>query len=236
MTYTTDRSNYSRHTMTNTETGQTITQWDEVTVGTAKTVWDVAEILWNGDVRLHRQAKGGRVTYRAINMDRLTVVTPNLPEGAPAEAPEAAPAPAPAIVPGTVVTAPEQAFGVLPSDWEPVRWVVLSVANGEALVRGTGDHERRRDFFPVGALTVVGSTTVATEKLTEDYVRQTVIRHAREAANELDRLAQWATEMARQVRAAPVSGYTAHAGTDILNTIQTRLAKADALFSLIEKD
>jgi hypothetical protein len=78
MTYQIDRTNYSANTVTNTETGTTLTQWDVVTIGKARTQWDVAEILHNGDVRLHRQIAGGvrsrAVIYRQVSMDRLTKV------------------------------------------------------------------------------------------------------------------------------------------------------------------
>lgn len=77
MAYEIDRSSYSQNTITNTETGVTLTQWDQVTIGKSKTVWDIAEIVWHdGDVRLHRQSETGAVTYRRINMDRLTRVAP----------------------------------------------------------------------------------------------------------------------------------------------------------------
>jgi hypothetical protein len=70
---------YSSYWTKNTETGKTVTQWDEVTVGKSKKVWDVESVLADGMVRLHRQVPGvamGKrsVFYRLENMDRLTVV------------------------------------------------------------------------------------------------------------------------------------------------------------------
>jgi hypothetical protein len=71
--YTVSRETYNRHTATNVETGAVVTQWDRVTVGKSSNVWDVAEILSEGEVRLHRQTLG-RVTYRRASLDSLTVV------------------------------------------------------------------------------------------------------------------------------------------------------------------
>lgn len=70
---------YSERWTKNTVTGKVVTQWDEVTVGKSKKVWDVCEVLADGMVRLHRQVPGvamGKrsVFYRLENMDRLTVV------------------------------------------------------------------------------------------------------------------------------------------------------------------
>jgi len=71
---------YAQDTVTNQETGKTITQWDRVTLGKSRNVWDVSEILWDGEVRLHRQIPTSNprqrgVTYRRVSMDQLTIVS-----------------------------------------------------------------------------------------------------------------------------------------------------------------
>jgi hypothetical protein len=73
VSYTINRDTYNRHTVTDDETGASVTQWDRVTVGKSANVWDVAEVLDRGEVRLHRQTMG-TVTYRRAPLDRLTVV------------------------------------------------------------------------------------------------------------------------------------------------------------------
>jgi hypothetical protein len=70
---------YTTRYVKNLQTGAVVTEWDRVTVGKAKTVWDVSDVLADGMVRLHRQNPAslpGRsgVVYRLMNMDRLTVV------------------------------------------------------------------------------------------------------------------------------------------------------------------
>jgi hypothetical protein len=71
---------YTTRYVKNLQTGAVVTEWDRVTVGKAKTVWDVSDVLADGMVRLHRQNPGGPpykrsgVVYRLMNMDRLTVV------------------------------------------------------------------------------------------------------------------------------------------------------------------
>jgi hypothetical protein len=97
MTYEIDRSQYSAHTVTNTETGVTLTQWDVVTIGKSKNEWDVSEIQNHGWVELHRQAMG-RVMYRRYSMDRLSKVGSAHDD---VETPEAVEAPtAPEVAPG----------------------------------------------------------------------------------------------------------------------------------------
>lgn len=91
-----DRTKYTQHTITNTETGVTLTQWDDVTVGKSKNVWQIEEVLNQGWVRLHRQ-NAGTVTYRKYHMDNLTKVETEeveVTEVTPAaeEAPKVAPA------------------------------------------------------------------------------------------------------------------------------------------------
>lgn len=83
-------------------------------------------------------------------------------------------------------------------------------------------------------------TTEPTEQEKADAARDYLIRqsrrHAEIAADELDALASWATNLARSVRFAPTAGYTTHGGSSYLTKVTERLAKADALFTLTEKD
>jgi hypothetical protein len=68
-----------------------------------------------------------------------------------------------------------------------------------------------------------------------DYLNQTAIRHARQAAVELDELAAWATTLAKSIRTSPKSGYTARGGSEYLTRATERLAKADAMVTLMER-
>lgn len=72
---------YSERWTKNTVTGKVVTQWDRVTVGKSKNVWDVYEVFGDGMVRLQRQhavnlsdPRAKHVVYRLMNMDQLNVV------------------------------------------------------------------------------------------------------------------------------------------------------------------
>jgi hypothetical protein len=69
-------------TMTNLDTGKSVTEGQQVTVGTGKKVWDVIHVYAaSGTVELHRQnpwtpgQRNNNVMYRQFPFNKLTVVS-----------------------------------------------------------------------------------------------------------------------------------------------------------------
>lgn len=71
---------------------------------------------------------------------------------------------------------------------------------------------------------------------TPEYIEAKARRYAEQAADELETIGRWAAETSESVRKRPDRGYTVGGLSNALSKAGDLLAKAEALFTVLEED